>query len=572
MNQLPRELEMPGLTPGTRPEGKEERNDDPPSAFHRLTSAAQPTHYRHGFYTLALVLTTLFLAVILHGPCLQVVYGHDAIVFLNGAWKVRCGIWPNAGYASALGALNPWLYAAGMFVLGPTAAVLPICNVTVAVGLGLLAWTVARCRLPALPALFFALTQTLVAAAAHLLRYDYFAATYDGYYNRQGYALASILLLLLFLPREQEEDGERGQGADGRLAGAILGVMLFSKISYFMAGVGLCAVAALSQRPFSQVRWGNTLAAFGIVFIACLPLIGFDLPGMLRDLRMAAGARRGDPASDLTFPRFFEGLTFLWVEIGLLATAHLALPASGGGRRAPTGESPGWAAFAGLVGLCLFIHLTNAPGGEKSENPLLASWLFVVLGRGLPAGKKAAREKPAMLCGLLGVLWIFTFGTSLQSLCWSNWPWPTQWQAAAMDHTQRFDAQPLSGLPVAGYGGGVPMPLTYTGKVNDGLRLLRALGGTHRVETLDYANPFPFALQWPAAHGGFWCWQNGYTFSAASHPAAAEAFGDADVLMVPRYPDAPESFRVMTRLYGDYLKAHFHLRDTSEQWYVLTRL
>ena len=117
----------------------------------------------------------------------------------------------------------------------------------------------------------------------------------------------------------------------------------------------------------------------------------------------------------------------------------------------------------------------------------------------------------------------------------------------------------------------MPENTTYVEKVNDGLRMLRKLGGVHRVAALDYVNPFPFALQWPALRGNLWAWQLGFTFCDTACPTPEQAFGDADVLMVPTYPGEKPGFSAMLRIYGGYIKEHFEIGDKSDQWHLLLR-
>ena len=558
--------------------------------------------YRFGFYALALCLAALVLLLNLRGPCLQTHTGHDSIGFLNGAWKVRCGVLPHADYRSALGALNPSLLAAGMWVLGPTDAVLPFCISLVAVAVGVLSFVVARPRLPALPALAFALTQTVVAGAPHLLRYPWDAATYDGYYNRQGYALLSVLLLLLLLP--PGSGPARRERRDGLLAGGLLGVLLFLKISYFMAGGGLCALAFLFVRRSNLFWCVHVLAGWTVVFVACLPLIRFDVLALWHDLRMAAEVRAENRELAGQLGHFLAWRSNGWVEISLLGVTSLLLSPPLLFRRRPgvapaavlalwRREVPGsthaqdpvpsWTEFVGVVAVSTFVCLTNASVDAASETPLLTSWLFVLLGALLrdpvrlrPGGAVlrmlGATPRLVAFCGFACVLWIYTMGGSLRCLVWSVSPWPTAWQQEALILSPPFEADSLQGLRMMLWAGEEhSLPLCYSQKVNDGLRLLRALGGTHRVEAFDFTNPFPFALQWPAAHGGAWCWHVGYSFDEAHHPSPEEAFGDADLLMVPRYPGHLASFLAMERVYGSYVLTHFKQICQSGQWVVLRR-
>ena len=113
------------------------------------------------------------------------------------------------------------------------------------------------------------------------------------------------------------------------------------------------------------------------------------------------------------------------------------------------------------------------------------------------------------------------------------------------------------------------MPMPYADKINDGLRL--KFDGPRRVEAFDFTNPFPFALGWPVVRHSMWAWHDGFTFGKTSYPAAEEAFGGADVIMVPKYPGGPEAFAIMSGLYGEYLNMHFQMKEQSDQWVVLQR-
>ena len=539
---------------------------------------AEPRDYRRAFYTVAAALTALFLLACLRGPCLQVCFGHDDMAYLAGGWRVYCGERPYADYHSAMGALDALMLGAGMWLLGPTATVLPFCISLAALALGLLAWSVAQPRLPAWPAAAFAFTQGVVAMAPHHPRFAWFAATYANHYNRLSYAVVSSLLLLLFLPR-RAEGGPRDDHWDGGTMGALVGALLFVKITYFMTAVGLCGLALVCGRRCSRALVVSSLAAGGAVVLACLALVRFDALAMFNDLRMAAGARAVRPEIGFTVSRYLGWLPDAWLEIALLTLAQSLTRPPWFFRRADGGAAPSWAEFGGVVGASTFICLTNSINGTRSETPLLTSWLFVLAGYALRADGAARRlaarpeERQGLrvLGSLGGVLWVYTFGPAFFCLCWSISPWQTAWQRTQLSGSRPVESESLGNLRMLGFGGEHQMPVSYAEKINDGLRLLRRLGGTHRVETVDFVNPFPFALQWPAAHGGMWCWERGCTFSEHSCPPPREAFGDADVVMVPRYAGDPPSFEAQTLVYAQYVYDHFHLTEQSEQWFVMQR-
>ena len=541
-----------------------ERGPGTPGVLSSFLTADGPGAYRWAFYGFAAVAVTIFLVLASQGPVLQLAFGHDSIAFLNIAWRVHGGQLPNVDFPLALGALNPWLYAAGMRLLGPTAAVIPFCNAACALVTGLLAWVVAKPRLPAFGAAFFAFTQTVVAAAPHEMRWEWTSASYTCCYNRLGSALVATLLLLFLLPTRRAMT-RRDACRDGGIAGVILGALLFWKISYFAVGGGLVVLPVLCGHRFPRELWWSLLAGFGAAMLGCLPLIGFDVAAMLRDLHLPVLARAANPNASFTPAHLLAWLPDAWMEIALLAVLQGAV--------AP-GRAAGWLELAAVVAANVFISATNNPDGVRSETPVLTSWLFVLSGYALtrpPPAARPARISLPVLGGLTLVLWVYTFGTGFASMCWSAARWPTPWRQAALAASPPFDADSLADLRMPGRAGEGPGPGTYTQKINDGLRLLRKLGGVHRVEDFDFVNPFPFAMQWPAARGAFWCWHVGITFSEAAHPTPEQAFGDADILMVPKFAGEPSSFEAMRKIYGDYVVAHFRCIDESSQWYMLHR-
>ncbi len=534
--------------------------------------ADAPGDYRRAFCAFAAALGGMYLLMALHGIPPQSYCGHDVIGFLAAAWKVRCGLLPHADFHTALGPLNAWGYAAAMWLLGPTAAVLPFCSAVAGGVAGMAAWRVACRRLPAAAAAGFALTVAFSAMAPNLMRFPWYVSTYDGYYNRECNALAMVLLLLLFLPTRRDEETR----SDDALAGAILGGLLFIKVSYFMAGCGLSGAAFVLKSRFDR-RFPTALAAgFCAVFLLCLPLIRFDVAGMLADLSMTARSRASWPESAITWRSYLSWVPVAWVETSLLIAIQAFLRPPLVFRRVVNDESgrratPSWAELAVLVAINTFTCTTNSPAGIYSEAPLLASWVFVLMGCVLagPAIRLPGLHFAAA-CLLTGVSWSQTFAGPVACCCWAFSPWPTPFQKSMAALCPRIDASSLATLPIYGSSNELVMPGSYADKTNDGLRLLRKLGGVHRVAALDFVNPFPFALQWPAARGDLWCWHEGFSFSETSHPSAEETFGDADLLMIPKYAGSA-AFPLQKRLYNDFIEAHFAPVAQSDYWRLLRR-
>ena len=285
--------------------------------------AASPRSYRWAFRTVAAVLVAFFGLIVARGPVLQLRYGHDDTGFLSFAWRIRNGIFPNADYHIALGLLHGWVHAAGMWLLGPTGAVLPFCNGVVGVGVGWLAWTVAARRLSAVPAAIFAFTQAVVALSPHLMRFEWYASTYDCYYNRQCFAILSVVMLGAFLPLIEPQD-PRTRRWDDRALGALVGALFFLKINFFLAAAGFCVLGALPARQPRRLASWNLLAALAVTILLCLPLIRFDVPAMFADLRFAARIKAGSPENALTVAKISSWLWDAHFEITLLAGAQVA--------------------------------------------------------------------------------------------------------------------------------------------------------------------------------------------------------------------------------------------------------
>ena len=73
--------------------------------------------------------------------------------------------------------------------------------------------------------------------------------------------------------------------------------------------------------------------------------------------------------------------------------------------------------------------------------------------------------------------------------------------------------------------------------VNDGLKLLAGkFDERSRIFTLDYSNPFPFALQLPPLERAPVAWEAGFWLDDVHHPPAEAILRDVTHVMVPKAP------------------------------------
>jgi len=103
--------------------------------------------------------------------------------------------------------------------------------------------------------------------------------------------------------------------------------------------------------------------------------------------------------------------------------------------------------------------------------------------------------------------------------------------------------------------------------VNDGLTLVdqyRLPDDT--IMSLDFSNPFSYALGMKPAPGGAITLHYGVNFSEARHPSAERLFGEARLVIIPKKPSEQGLRLGIPLVYGPYLKAHFHLIGESPGW------
>src|SRR4051794_12500288 len=157
------------------------------------------------------------------------VYSHDAFGVLDGAWRVMHSQTPHADFYTPLGPATYWWTALGLRMASGDAAGLGWSQALAGFVAGTWMWLLARRRLR-------------IAAAVALCVYVVLL-TVDPvsvgepppnvscmFYNRYGYALIALLLV------EALQGGE--EMADGASTGVALGIALFLKASYFVAGAG----------------------------------------------------------------------------------------------------------------------------------------------------------------------------------------------------------------------------------------------------------------------------------------------------------------------------------------------
>jgi hypothetical protein len=474
-------------------------------------------------------------------------YSHDAFGALDGAWRVLNGQTPHADFYTPLGPLIYLVTAFGLLLSHGGAEGAGYSQALCGGLLGLWTYGLTRRRLGHLPAILLCLMVVLLSINPSSVG-EPPIRTSCMTYNRYGYALVSLLLLEGVAGRDPERG--RAEFWGGFSTGAILALLLFLKISYFVGGAALVA-AVIPCRKQVKERWAGIVGGFLPVSLIFFAYLGFNFVPMWNDLRMVAGAKSARMSwfivDNLYLPVafylgfIFTSARFLWF----------------GGAR-PAGRAIGVAGVA----VCLagiFLLSTNFQFYGLPLNAIAAILVIRQIAEHPPAANSHKLKRAGLLLWgsllVAGDLGYEALGLGFGA--WQKYSWEETSNAS-------FHAAVLAGFRT--------YERNYVDLVNDGL----ALVNQHRrpddtVMSLDFSNPFSYALGMRPAPGGATTLHYRGNFNDSHHPASERLFGGASLVMIPVVPTEKGLARSVPRIYGPYLEEHFHLIGESTGWRLYRR-
>lgn len=470
------------------------------------------------------------------------VYAHDAFGALDGAWRVLNGQTPHADFYSPLGPLIYLVTAFGLLLSQGGAEGAGYSQAVCGCLLGLWTYRLSLRRMGHLPAILLCLTVVLLAINPASVG-EPPPNTSCMAYNRYGYAL--VALLLVEAVASPDSAGRRAEFQGGVSTGAILALLLFLKISYFVGAAALAAML-IPCRKQHKARWGGGFCGFLLVFLIFCAYLKFNLGPMWNDLQMVAGAK---PTRVNSFIVENVYLSVAFYLAFIFASARF-LAAGGDGQAARAVRIAGVAVCAAG----LFLLSTNFQFYGLPLSAVMAVLVIRQIAVLAPRGNSHTLKQAALL--LWGSLFV-AGNVSYDSMglgfgAAQRYSWGETAQAS-------FHAGVLAGFRSYQKG--------YVELVNDGLRLLnqhRRPGET--VMSLDFSNPFSYALGLPPAPGGATTLHYRGNFSDSHHPAPEHLFGQASLVMVPVVPSEEGLLASVPRIYGPYLAAHFQMIGESPGW------
>jgi len=551
--------------------------------------ADSPRAYGWAFIALAVAVVLTAAALLAMGVSHQDIFPWDAAFLLDGGWRLSNGQRPHTDFYSPLGAVPLLLVAAGMWLAGPTVHALATGYILIFPPVTLWAWGLARPRFPAIPALLLASLIGFLLVGTRCLATSPLLATYAMEYNRLGWSLL-CLILVQALVRTATSTSARRQFLEGLSTGAALGLLAFTKINYLSMGLAGVTAGVLLFGTTRRTVLGMTLA-FGLVTLGLLVYLRLDLAAMLGDLRMLSGVQRPEQRIDDLRAVLVVNPLWLGLLLALALGLSLTLPGLAVWQKPWTWPRSILAALA-LIGIGIIVCSTNA---QRTDIPpfAVAALLLTESYRRLwhadgptPGSWRGAYFAASLACVFVGGIIVTGDINSIGHSLAVRFLQPETQAAAA-----RPDAAPLRDLvlPLCAEDPGYAtrpveeVVLTwpaddfhtayqYGAWLNDGIALARRHARPDdRIFTLDWVNPFPFALGLPSPRGSSLFWHNGRVTDQEHHPPAERVFAEVTLVMVPRRSLQPGETAFLRETYGHILNTDFEKVGESRLWQAFRR-
>lgn len=495
----------------------------------------------------------------------------DVFSLLDGGWRIVSGHAPHSDFHNAVGPLAYLLVAFGMAVGEPSLAGHVYGTVLMLVVVAPWAAWVFFGRLSAPYAFMMTLFVTTLIAAPRPLGYDPAVTTYAMVYNRYGWALLSVFAVQVLVPTPCIR--QRSSKGDAASAGVLAAIVLFCKVTFFVAACGILA-GALLLRP--DLRRSALLTALAFVLIVAVfwLVLGINPFRYASDIAAAGGAQSLIVRLDSLRSTVKSNLWQAPLLVGLWGALILPLMA----RRESFERAARLTVAFGLT-IAAALVLTVLNSSEKSDVPLFVVAAAIAVAQADWSRSHPGRDMTRVFC------------TIVIAVCFTNIIWKdarslanlVSWhayRAAQLPESQRFDARPLHDFVVpdtsewrTAYWRARQVPEA----LNDGLTLIRSRPTQDEtIAVLAYTDYFSFALGRVPPKGGQLWWDLDFNFNEAVHPSADALLGDVDIVMAPVVDERSEGVGVETveallRLYGSYLHEHFVEAARSQYWNLYAR-
>jgi hypothetical protein len=498
------------------------------------------------------------------------IYGHDVFVSLDGAWRVLHGQRPVVDFFAQMGPAYYLLHAAGLRLAGYDARGLGYGTTLVAVLISVWSFFLLRARMVRLTLFLATVSLVLLAVAPFPLGHMPWDDSFAMKHNRYEYAITGLVLLECFLGPGGTETRRR-QFASGFSSGIACALLLFLKISYGLVALVLIAVSAVF-RSRERVRLAGVAVGMASFLLPMLAYLRFDIPALLREFRLLA-AVRGSAVS------FWQIITRWYLDrfevllLPVLAVLVSFLPGVATRRRIEL-----WTATALAIGAGTLLLMTNTQPSMYPLNGAMALILMSEIDRLRRAGPSLAANSLATnslvtICALVVAIPLFLDSSGLILAAGDKLLRPDALEVYRLDGAHLDALEFADSTAVMETLAREDNGQLLAENVNEGFALLRANSGpTETVRGMGMSNPFSYGLLRPPSHGGSVV-ISATDVSESAVPPMELLVGDADLLLVPKFPDFDrETLHIVTAKYPDLLGRIYSPVAESEHWLLFRRV
>ncbi len=523
--------------------------------------------------TLIVLSGVLVACAIAIGMPTQTDYPWSASVLLDGGWRMLQGQIPHQDFHTPIGPFYLLAVATAMRWFGSDPDVLGFVASAFFLVATFCGWFVAQRRLAAWPAVVAALVcGTLALTPALFGSSGVEGLSFGGHYTRVAWALFTVVALAALAPARFQQ-GRAARYGEAAILGLCLTLMAGCKVTFAPAGLALLLLAqAFSDQRRSLGEWLTllvvALTSGGLLFFAA----GTTVFAYLADLARSA--------SSVSLLRLVVGslndLNIIWV--GMFVGGIILV-----GRQAWSGWHFSWRRplpagvllMAALAGGGIALSATN---GIEHMTPIVVAIALVAWARAVLIDDGQRRRAVTILAMVALLTWTGRSLAPLPALMHSHSPaTATLPMGPYAEHEFMYaglpaasDAALLNNLSRDSHAYRTDVWWRY---LREGCQLLQSeIAPTSRVLSLDFVNPFPYALGLPPVRGDHLFWHFQRNITAASAPAPEELFADADFVLEPLHPIFADSVQQKRTLYGAWLAMHASEVASPSTWWRLYRI
>ena len=504
----------------------------------------------------------------------------DFFQFADLMHRMDSGHAPHVDFHAPMGWLAFWLPHLGRMAQGGFAGAPEFADMLMLGALLPLAVAALARRAPNGASVFVLLALFGIVAAPWRLGESGWQADPGLHYNHWGWGLLTVLMLF-GLPGTTT--GGRRFLVDAAAIGVLLAMLFFLKITYFIAGLGFVLLFGVALGEFRRASYAG-LTIWAVCVLGMQATVGWvdDYIGdILRTVEISRSA--------LSENTGFRSITIARVLHDAYGDAALAVVVCA------------VAAFAGMLSLRMALHAAFAVAAcvavmtQNASNPLVMFALvsfFVRLATECPP--KSTIRRLALLAMTLHLLptlsrqmlasAVFVLGTSggfpqfaadLPNMEGVWFGGPTRAVNAFAEGFPRWKSQADAfnwSRKHRSLGSAHLSTSEYLETLRRGIALLCAEGAEEgRVMTFDFANPFPALIGAPSPKGVLFSL---FVNRQVDRRTAADpelVFGDAQWLMVPRFPYKQETSRLLADAQSKRLACEWQQAAENEHWRLLRR-